>query len=200
MARMSGWWRWAAAGCVLAGLALAPALVLAAAEGGSEEPGIINLNVTVLIQVLNLIILILLLSRFLYNPLKQFMADRAAGIEKALAEAKMAREAAARAQEEYRAQVVATQREVAALREQAQREVEEERQRLLRASREESQRLLAEAKAAIEAETKRARASLREEVATLTLAATERLLGRSLTGEDQERLAEQYVRDLGGKN
>jgi F-type H+-transporting ATPase subunit b len=200
MARVGGWFRWAAAGCLLAALGLAPALVLAAAEGGSEEQGIINLNITILIQALNLVILILLLSRFLYNPLKQFMAERAAGIERALAEAKLARESAARAHEEYRAQIVATQREVAALREQAQREVEEERQRLLRASREESQRLLAEARAAIEAETRRARTSLREEVVRLTLAAAERLLGRSLTGEDQNRLAEQYVRDLGGKN
>ena len=200
MGRAGGWFRWVAAGWLLAALALAPALVLAAAEGGSEEQGIINLNITILIQVLNLVILILLLSRFLYNPLKQFMADRAAGIERALAEAKVAHEAAARAQEEYRAQIVATQREAAALREQAQREVEEERQRLLRASREESQRLLVEARAAIEAETRRARASLREEVVRLTLSAAERLLGRSLTGEDQKRLAEQYVRDLGGTN
>jgi len=28
----------------------------------------------------------------------------------------------------------------------------------------------------------------------------ERLLGRSVSGDDQRRLAEQYVRDLGGKN
>jgi F-type H+-transporting ATPase subunit b len=180
---------------------LLPGLVLAAAEAGQhEEPGIINLNITVLIQAVNFIILILLLSRFLYGPLKQFMAQRAEGIEKSLTEARLAREAAAKAQEEHRAQIVSTQREAAALREQAQREVEEERQRLLRVSREESQRLLEEARATIEAEAKRARAGLREEVASLTVAAAERLLGRSMTGEDQKRLAEQYVRELGGKN
>jgi F0F1-type ATP synthase membrane subunit b/b' len=37
-------------------------------------------------------------------------------------------------------------------------------------------------------------------VVNLSLTAAERLLGRSLTGEDQKRLAEQYVRELGGKN
>jgi F0F1-type ATP synthase membrane subunit b/b' len=46
----------------------------------------------------------------------------------------------------------------------------------------------------------RARLALREEAVTLSLAVAERLLGRALTGEDQKRLAEQYVRDLGGKN
>lgn len=178
-----------------------PGPVLAAAEAAKHaEPGIVNLNITTLIQVVNFLILIALLSRFLFAPLKQFLAGRAEGIEKALAEARLAREAAAKAHEEYRAQIQATQREAAALREQVQREVEEERQRLLRASRDEAQRVLEEAKAAIQMETKRARAALRDEVVTLSLAAAERMLGRSMTGEDQKRLAEQYVRELGDRN
>ncbi len=187
--------------CLFLLAALPPGLALAAGEAARhEEPGIINLNVTLLIQVVNFLILIALLSRFLFAPLKKFLADRAEGIEKSLAEAKLAREAAARAQEEYRAQIQATQREAAALREQAQREVEAERQRLLKASRDEAQRMVDEAKAAIEMEAKRARASLREEVVNLSLAAAERLLGRTMTSEDQKRLAEQYVRELGAKN
>jgi F-type H+-transporting ATPase subunit b len=181
--------------------ALLPAALQAAEEAAKHaEPGIVNLNITTLIQVVNFLILIALLSRFLFAPLKKFLAERAEGIEKALAEAKLAREATAKAREEYRAQILATQREAAALREQAQREVEAERQRLLKASRDEAQRVLDDAKAAIEMETKRARASLRDEVVTLSLAAAERLLGRAMTTEDQKRLAEQYVRELGGKN
>jgi F-type H+-transporting ATPase subunit b len=181
--------------------ALLPAALQAAEEPAKHaEPGIVNLNITTLIQVVNFLILIALLSRFLFAPLKKFLAERAEGIEKALAEAKLAREATAKAREEYRAQILATQREAAALREQAQREVEAERQRLLKASRDEAQRVLDDAKAAIEMETKRARASLRDEVVTLSLAAAERLLGRAMTTEDQKRLAEQYVRELGGKN
>jgi len=180
---------------------LPPGLALAASEVTKhEEPGIVNLNITTVIQAVNFLILIALLSKFLFNPLKKFLADRAEGIEKSLAEAKLAREAAAKAQEDYRAQIVATQREAAVLREQVQREVEEERQRLLQASREEAQRMLADAKMTIEAETKRARAALREEVVGLSLAAAERILGRSMTSDDQKRLAEQYVRDLGSKN
>lgn len=188
-------------GCLFL-LALIPTgLALAASEAAKhEEPGIVNLNITTVIQVVNFLILIALLSKFLFNPLKRFLADRAEGIEKALVEAKLAREAAAKAQEDYKAQILATQREAAALREQVQREVEEERQRLLQMSREEAQRMLADAKMTIEAETKRARAALRDEVVGLSLAAAERLLGRSMTGEDQKRLAEQYVRDLGSKN
>ena len=185
----------------LAGLVLfLPGIALAAEAAQHEEPGIINLNVTVLIQAINFLILIFLLSRFLFKPLAKFLADRSAGIEKSLAEAKAAHEAAAKAQAEYQAQMREAQREIAAIREQGQREVEAERQRLLQASRAEADRLVGNAKAEIEAETKRAKAGLREEAAGIALAAAERLLGRTIGGDDQKRLADQYVRELGGKN
>jgi F-type H+-transporting ATPase subunit b len=181
--------------------ALPPGIVLAAEETARhEEPGIINLNVTLLIQVVNFLILIALLSKFLFKPLTRFLAERAEGIEKSLTEARLAREAAAKAQEEYRDQIQSTQREAALLREQAQREVEAERQRLLKESREEAQRLVADGKAQIEAETRRAKVSLRQEVIGLSLLVAERILGRAMTADDQQRLAEQYLRDLGREN
>lgn len=185
----------------IVGLALAwPKIALAAEAAQHEEPGIINLNVTILIQAINFLILIFLLSKFLFKPLTKFLADRSAGIATSLAEAKAAHEAAAKAQEEYQARMRETQREIAAIREQGQREAETERERLAQASRAEAERLVAQAKAEIGAEVKRAKASLRDEAAGIALAAAERLLGRSLTGDDQKRLAEQYVRDLGSKN
>ena len=181
-------------------LVLLPSISLAAEEGAHGEPGLINLNITILIQVINFLILILLLSKFLFKPLTKFMADRSEGIARSLAEAKAAREAAVKAHEEYQARIRETQREVAAIREQVQHEIDAERQRQLQASREEAQGLVSSAKAEIEAETRRAKASLREEVVGLALGAAERLLGRNMSSEDQRKLADQYVRDLGSKN
>jgi F-type H+-transporting ATPase subunit b len=181
------------------GLALLVAFPSLASEGakGEEQPGIINLNMTLLVQMVNFLILIVLLQRFLYKPLTQFLATRADGIKRSLEEAKAAREAAAKAQQEYEARIAATRREAAALRESAVREVEEERQRLLKVSRDESARLLTEAKAQIEQEVKRAKAELRAEVVGLSLGVAERLIGRSLTTDDDRRLAEQVVQEIG---
>jgi F-type H+-transporting ATPase subunit b len=181
------------------GLAILVAFPSLASEGakGEEQPGIINLNMTLLVQMVNFLILIVLLQRFLYKPLTQFLATRADGIKRSLEEAKAAREAAAKAQQEYEARIAATRREAAALRESAVREVEEERQRLLKVSRDEAARLLTEAKAQIEQEVKRAKAELRAEVVGLSLGVAERLIGRSLTTEDDRRLAEQVVQEIG---
>lgn len=175
-----------------------PALA-AAAEHGSE-PGIINVNVTTLIQAINFLILVFLLTRFVFKPLSGFLSSRAEGIAQSLAQAEEARRAAAEMQEKTQAQLKEAQREMAALREQAQRDVEAERQRLVQASRDEAHALVESAKAEIAAETRRAKAALREETVTLALGATERLLGRTITGEDQRRIADQYVQELGGKN
>ena len=181
------------------GLALLVAFPSLASEGakGEEQGGIINLNVTLLVQMVNFLILIVLLQRFLYKPLTQFLATRADGIKRSLEEAKAAREAATKAQQEYEARIAATRREAAALRESAVREVEEERQRLLKVSRDEAARLLTEAKAQIEQEVKRAKAELRAEVVGLSLGVAERLIGRSLTTDDDRRLAEQVVQEIG---
>ena len=181
------------------GLALLVAFPSLASGGakGEEQPGIINLNMTLLVQMVNFLILIVLLQRFLYKPLTQFLATRADGIKRSLEEAKAAREAAANAQQEYEARIASTRREAAALRESAVREVEEERQRLLKMSRDEAARLLTEAKAQIEQEVKRAKAELRAEVVGLSLGVAERLIGRSLTTDDDRRLAEQVVQEIG---
>ena len=181
------------------GLALLVAFPSLASEGakGEEQGGIINLNMTLLVQMVNFLILIVLLQRFLYKPLTQFLATRADGIKRSLEEAKAAREAAAKAQQDYEARIAATRREAAALRESAVREVEEERQRLLKVSRDEAARLLTEAKAQIEQEVKRAKAELRAEVVGLSLGVAERLIGRSLTTDDDRRLAEQVVQEIG---
>lgn len=180
----------------LALLAAFPAWAAEEAHGG-EQPGIINLNMTLLIQVVNFLILIAVLYKFLYKPLTQFLATRADGIKHSLEEAKAARETAAQAQKEYEAQILATRREAAAMRESAIREVEEERQRLLKISREEAARLVTEAKAQIEQEVKKAKVELRAEVVGLSLGVAERVIARSLTADDHRRLAEQVVAEIG---
>ena len=56
--------------------------------------------------------------------------------------------------------------------------------------------LLEQTRKDIEAETRRAIAEIRDEVADLTVMATEKVTGRVLTGEDQRRLVDEAVGEL----
>ncbi|HEU5394368.1 MAG TPA: F0F1 ATP synthase subunit B [Candidatus Methylomirabilis sp.] len=176
-------------------------LAAAAAEGVAEhKPGIINIDKTLLLQLVNFLILVAILYKFLFKPLTAFMAQRADGIRRSLSEAEEARQAAARTMEEYSARLVAAQKESEAVRARMEQEVAGERQRLLKESREEATRLLEAARVQIAQEVKKAKAALREEAASLSVAAAEKLLGRTLTEADHRRLVEQAIRDVGGEN
>jgi len=192
-----GGWRWVGSG--ISGLVLAalPVAGLAAEAEKEHAPGIVNVDITLLLQAGNFLILAFILYRFLFKPVVAFMDKRAEGIRQSLEEAKRARDEVVRARAEYEESLKAARQEAAALRQRMDREMAEERERLLQQSREEAQRLLTQARSEIEHEVGRAKADLRREAVTLSLAAAERLLKRSLTDEDHRRIAEQTIQELG---
>lgn len=188
----------AGAGIVSVLLTGLPLVSLAAEVGEEHHPGIINLNFTFLLQLINFIILVVVLYKFLFKPLTQFVEKRAEGIRHSLEEAKRARDEVAQARVEYEESLRTARQEAAALRQRMDREVAEERERLIQHSREEAQRFLTQARSEIEQEVRRAKAELRSEAVNVSLTAAERLLQRSLTEEDHRRFAEQYIQEMGG--
>src|SRR5882762_3940750 len=71
---------------LLAGWALQGTGAAWAAEGG-HEGGLINLDKSLIVQVVNFLILLLILQRLLYKPLLAKLQERTAAIQKALEEA-----------------------------------------------------------------------------------------------------------------
>ncbi len=173
-----------------------PVIVLAK-EAEEHHPGIVNIDLTFILQAINFIILAFVLYRFLFKPLTQFMEKRAEGIRHSLEEAKRARDEVVQARAEYEESLRTARQEAVALRQRMEREIEEERERLVQHSREEAQRLITQARAEIEQEVRRAKAELRGEAVNLSLTTAERLLQRTITDDDHRRLAEQYIEELG---
>ena len=180
---------------LLGHLSLLPGMALAAEK--EHAPGIINLDITLLLQAVNFLILAVILYKFLFKPLTSFMERRAEGIRESLEEAKRAREEVARARVEYEESLRTAQREAVALRGRMEREMAEERQRLMQHAREEAQRLLSQAAVEIDQEVKRAKAELKAEAVHLSLMAAEHLLQRNLQEEDHRRFVERYIQELG---
>src|SRR5881392_1959026 len=133
-----------------------PGAAWAAAEGG-QEGGLISLDRSLIVQVVNFVILLVILQRLLYKPFLAKMQERTAAIQKSLEEAQAARAEAARQQEENEARLRAAHAEAAAIRAQALKETAEEQKRLVGAARAESQRLIDSARTQLEADVRRAR-------------------------------------------
>ncbi len=182
-------------GSVCAGVVtLAPGLLWAAEGGG----GLINLDKSLLVQMVNFLILLLILWRLLYRPLLAKMQERTQAIQRSLEETQAARAESARQQEEHAARLRQAHVEAASIRERALKDAGEEQKRLLETARAEARRLVDSAKAQLEADTRRARDDLRREVAELATAVAEKLVRKSLREEDHRRVVADAIGQLKG--
>lgn len=162
-----------------------------AAEGGGG--GLIELNRSLFVQLLNFLILLVVLYRFAYKPLLATLEGRTAAIKQQLAEAQGAREQAQRQAAEFEARLREAQAEAQAMRERALREAAELRERLTAEARQEAARLLEAARAEIAQDVRRAKSELRAEVGTLAVEIAERLIQKSLRDEDHQRLVQEAL-------
>jgi len=160
-----------------------------ASEGGGGA-SLIELNRSLLVQVVNFLILLVALYKLAYKPLVATMDARSAAIKQQLAEAQAAREAAQQQLAEFEARLAAAQADAQATRDRALREAAETRERLTAEARAEAARLLAEARAEIEGSVRRARQELRAEVGTLATEIAERLIQKSLREEDHRQIVQ----------
>src|SRR3972149_2824989 len=154
-------------------LGLAPGLALASSEGGG---GFINLDRSLLIQIVNFGLLLFFLWEFLYRPFLAKLDERSQAIKKSLLAAQAAQAEAERQREEHRKQLQAAYAEAQSIREAALKEAAEERRRLGGGAPAQAGRLVEGARAEVEKGVRGGRQELRQEVADLAVGAAERLI------------------------
>ena len=174
----------------LVSLPLAVPAVALAAEGGG---GLINVDKSLIVQIVNFLILLFILQRLLYKPFLAKMAERTSAIKTALEQAQAARAEAARGLEENEARLRAAYAEAAAIREQALREAAEESRKHVEAAQAQARKLVDDTKAQLDAEIRRARDELRREVSDLAIMAAEKLVRRTLREEDHRRVVAEAI-------
>jgi F-type H+-transporting ATPase subunit b len=171
--------------------------VALASEG---EAGLINFDKSLVIQVVNFLILMFLLTRLLYRPLLSKMDERSQAIKRSLEEAQAARAEAQREREEHAARIQAAYAEAQSIRAAALAEAAEEQRRLVEAARTEAERLVASARAEVQQEIQRARQDLRTEVSELAVQVAERLIRKSLREDDHRRIVDDAIARLARTN
>jgi F-type H+-transporting ATPase subunit b len=157
-----------------------------AAEGGGGS--LIEVNGSLIIQIINFLILLVVLYRFMYRPLVGALENRSAAIKQQLAEAQDAREQAQRQLAAMEERIRSAHAEAQATRDRALQDAAALRERLSAEARQEASRLVEAAQAQIAGEVRRARAELRAEVGQLATEVAERLIRRSLRDDDHQRL------------
>lgn len=155
----------------------------------------IDLNVLVWAAI-NFTLLVVILAKVLWRPVIELLDDRRKEIETNLSQAEQARAEAERLRADYNQQISQAQREAQDLIDKATRAASDQREEILAKAQAEAEELLERARKTISQERDQAIAELRQEVAMLTIVATERLLRRSMSDEDHHRLAEEIVSEV----
>jgi F-type H+-transporting ATPase subunit b len=144
-------------------------------------------------QVLNFLLLLYLLNRFLFKPLLARMDERSAKIEKGLEDAESAARDRELARAEREAAVSEARKEAAEMIARANKIAEDTRNQILSEARAEAEKVTARAREEIQAEKERAMAELRAEVADLALSAAAKLIRTQMDATTQRRLVEEFL-------
>lgn len=146
-------------------------------------------------RIVNFAVLVAILVIFAGKPFRNFLKQRSEAIEKALNEARQARELAEKALREVEERFAQKDAEIERVLSTAKKAGEIERDNIIEEGKRLSQRLIEDARSGIELEKKKAIEKLKEEAALLAIELAEKKL-QGLTEEEKRRLLEDAIKRI----
>ena len=155
-----------------------------------DETGIFDIFSTSLIfwEIISFAILLFLLIRYVFPPLRDQINKRQREIEGSIDEAQKTRAEAQELLTEYRRQINEARGEARQILDESRKQGEAQRERAKKEAREEADRIIERARTEIDRERETAIRGVRQEVADMVVVATERVLRRSIQRDDHDRL------------
>lgn len=172
-------------------------LFLLAAEEGGHQISLFPDVSTIFWTTLNFAVLLFVLYKFLYKPLLGAISTREQEIEGALKKAAEDRAEADRLRKQFESQIGNAQREAQEIISKASKAATTVKEQIESDARAKAAEMLENATKTIEREKNKALAELREEVATLAVAVAGKVIEKNLDNEEQKRLAERFVAEVG---
>lgn len=150
-------------------------------------------------QIFNVVLLVWLLTRFLYRPVLNMLNERTQRIQDSLQEADKARQQLASAQADREVELGKARQEAAALVAQAQERAKAQEAEIIAQARREADRIRQEARDQASQERERALAEMKDEVAALVARTAAVVLGEELK-TNHDKLIEESLASLGRQN
>ncbi len=141
-------------------------------------------------------ILLFLLKRYAFPAITEILDARERTITENLAKAERARKDAEQLLAEYQAKLKAAQQDATAMIDQARKQAQQVAEDNQRRVKEDTDRMLATAREEMARERTRVSKELKDQAVELVIAASERILKRSLTDADQKRLVKEAIDQL----
>lgn len=174
-------------------------LAAEAAEHGEESGGsfLVSPGLGLMIWTLVLFLITMwVLSKVAFPKIQEALDKRAATIAESIDAAERQRKESDELLSEYRARLAEAREQADDIMVRARKSAETAEAEAAAAGKEKREELVEAAKRDIEAETRRSLDQIRQEVADLTVLATERVTRKTLNDEDQKRLVEEALSEV----
>lgn len=159
----------------------------------------VELNGTLLAQIVNFLILVAILAKFAYKPLMQGLEERQRKIADSIDSAEQDRREAEQLKLEYKKQLVEVRAQAQAIVEKAEKVAEENKEEILKAARAESARILKSVQEEVARERELALAQLRGEVVALSMAAATKIMKEKMDSEANAAIVSDFIDKLDDK-
>ncbi len=153
-------------------------------------------NATLVMQILNFAVLLILLYALLWEPMIQFLDQRREAIRQEIESARQSNQQAQERLAEYEKKLADARAERQKMVEDGRREGRRVRDEIIAEARQQAERMLQKAREETAAEAARARDELRQEIGALSVSVAEKILEREVNEADHERLIETLIKSL----
>ncbi len=170
-----------------------------AAEGGEEGGGSFLVQPGVGLMIWTLLafgLTLYILSKLAFPKISEALDKRQRAIEDSIDTAERTKAEAEELLAEYRRRLQEARTQAEEIVARARRASEQHQEESLQQARVQREELMEQTRRDIEAETRRAIQEIRNEVADLTVLATEKVTRKTLTEDDQRRLVEEALSEL----
>ena len=180
------------------GVAVWSAPVVSLAEESAVGPDILIPKVAEFVPALIAFLVILaILSKLVWPSVLEMMEKRQAKIQSDLDEAERSKREAAEEAKSYEGKILEAHHEADAIIAKAKKEAEEVRSQVLAKAQREAADIIAKAHGAVDSERHKAMIELSSSVVDLSVEIASKIIGNDLSEEEQRRLAEKYLAEVG---
>jgi F-type H+-transporting ATPase subunit b len=160
--------------------------------------GVIEINGTVVVEILTFLVMLAILARYVYPRIVDVAEARQRAITEQLREAERTRVEAEGDRKDARAQLDEARKTAQGVLDNAGKSAEQLRQEVRQKAEDESRRIVESARKEIEVEREQAVRGVRNQVAGLVVAATEKVIGETLDERKHRQLIEQAIEEVAG--
>ena len=153
----------------------------------------VNINATLIAQILNFLVLVFVLAKFVYKPVLGIMEERKNKIASDLETAEMAKKDAEAVKAEYDAKLADARQEAQAIIENARKTAQAAHDKIMADTKVEQEQYVAAQKEIIATEKKKAMDEVRAQVISLSMIAAGKIVEQKLNSEEDKKMASKIV-------